>query len=773
MAKEDLGVFIALEGTDGSGKTTQFKLLKNNLLRQGYEVEVFDFPQYDKPSSFFVREYLNGKYGSTENVGPYTASLFFALDRYEAAPRIKQALSEGKIVLTNRFTASNMAHQGASFDSMEQLRGYFLWLDQIEFDTLKIPRPNISLVLRVPADAAQKLVDKKQARNYTDKKRDLHEADIDHMRKSVKVYDTLCQLFPKDFKMIDCVRDGRVLEIDKVESMVWETIRPFLPAPISQKKKINQPTKSENQYLSKENGDWRITEAGREYLQNHITNLESNIYAFKDKLSPQTIAAAMARLSRRSDSLKVTLLDEFTVDEGKDEKLIQRVLTQYGDDSVQQLLGQYVILEDISNLMTKKVERSRLAAYLEQSTRYIYFDQKDSSGNYAYYTPMNFSKETAKYYQSAMDKLFANYSQIVRGLTEYIRKHTSTNEEHRDTAWKNATKAQACDAARPALPAALKSTVGVFASAQSIEGLILRLLSDDLAESRDVGRKILTEVRKVYPAFYEKIDMQNRGLQSIAYKSVTKAKSAILAEKHLKNQYSLNQESVELTDFWPRNELEVVADILYENSSLSLREIRQDIEKWPMEKRREVIDTYVGDRINRRHKPGRALEKIHYSFDLLCDYGIFRDLQRHRIVDDMNWQKLTPRYGYDIPDLIEQAGFSELFEDNFDISLKLYSKLQQEGMESEAQYAALLGHKVRWKMTLNAREAFHMLELRTGQQGHPAYRKLCQEIYEKIAGVHPIIASSMSFVSYGSDEPLARLDSEQRSSKKMNELRNA
>lgn len=763
------GIFVALEGTDGSGKTTQFKLLKQKLESQGYSVEIFDFPQYDKPSSFFVREYLNGNYGSTKEVGPYTASLFFALDRYEAAPRIKQALADGKIVLTNRFTASNMAHQGASFDSLEQLRGYFLWLDQIEFDTLKIPRPDISLVLRVPAEAAQKLVDKKQARVYTDKKRDLHEADINHMRKSVKVYDTLCQLFPRDFKMIDCVRNGKVLEIDKVEAMVWETIRAFLPTPDSLKKKIIQPAKSENHYLSKESGEWQITEAGKGFLQKHITNLDSNIYAFRDNLSPQTIAAAMARLSRRSDSLKVTLLDEFASNGGKDEQLIQRVLTQYGDDSVQQLLGQHVVLEDISNLMTKKVERSRLAAYLEQSTRYIYFDQKDSSGNYAYYTPANFSQETAKYYQEFMDELFANYSQIVRGLTEYIRKHSTSNEH--DIAWKNATKAQACDAARPVLPAALKSTVGVFASAQSIEGMIIRLLSDDLAESHDVGRKVLAEVRKVYPAFYEKIDMQNRGLQSIAYKSVTKAKSSKLADKYLKNQYSLNQEPVELTDFWPRNELNVVADILYENSSLSLREIRQDIDKWPLDKRREVIETYVGERTNRRHKPGRAFEKIHYSFDLLCDYGIFRDLQRHRIVDDMSWQKLTPRFGFDIPDLIEQAGFSELFEDNFDISLKLYSRLQQEGMENEAQYATLLGHKVRWKMTINAREIFHILELRTSRQGHPGYRKLCQQIYDKIAEAHPIISSSMIFVDKNKDDSLNRLDSEIRASIKMNEYK--
>ncbi|MBW3569009.1 FAD-dependent thymidylate synthase [Candidatus Parcubacteria bacterium] len=767
----DKGVFIALEGTDGSGKTTQFKLLKEKLEKQGYDVEVFDFPQYDKPSSFFVREYLNGKYGSLDEVGPYTASLFFALDRYEAAPKIKQALSEGKVILTNRFTGSNMAHQGASFDSLEQLRGFFLWLDQIEFELFKIPRPDISIVLRVPAEIAQKMVDQKKSREYTEKKRDLHEADLNHLKRSVQVYDTLCQLFPKDFKLIDCAREGKVLEVGKVESMVWETVKAFLPVSGNLKKKISQTAKSENPYLSKTDGNLEITEEGKKYLEKYITNLNSNVYSFNNELSPQTIAAAMARLSRRSDSLKITLLDEFADSQHKDEKLIQRVLTAYGDDSVQQLLGQHLVLEGISNLMTKKVERSRLAAYLEQSTRYIYFDKKDASGNYPFYIPANFSNQTTKYYVEAMNKLFDNYSRIVHGLTDYIRKHSEVGEPEKDSAWLAATKAQACDAARHALPVALKSTLGIFASAQTIEGLIIRLLSDNLAESRDIGRKILDEARKVYPAFYEKADMQNRGLQNIAYKASTKNKSALLADKYLSRRYGAGDQLVELTDFWPKNELDIVADILYENSSLSLFEIRQNIERWTLDKRRGVIETYIGERTNRRHKPGRAFEKIHYSFDLLTDYGVFRDLQRHRIVDDLEWQKLSPRYGFGIPKIIEEAGYSEIFESSFDLSLKLYSRLQEDGLDQEAQYATLLGHKVRWKLTINAREAFHLLELRTGPQGHPGYRKLCQQMYAKIAETHPLIAESMNFVNNSTDEQLTRLNSELKSNKKLRQIK--
>jgi thymidylate synthase ThyX len=178
----------------------------------------------------------------------------------------------------------------------------------------------------------------------------------------------------------------------------------------------------------------------------------------------------------------------------------------------------------------------------------------------------------------------------------------------------------------------------------------------------------------------------------------------------------------------------------------------------------------MGERLNRRHRPGRALEKAHYSWDLVCDYGIFRDLQRHRMVDDMNWQQLTPRYGYEIPALVEEAGLIEKFEACFDISLKLYSLLQAAGYALEAQYATLLGHKMRWKVTYNAREAFHLHELRTSPQGHPGYRKLVLKMHEKLAEVHPQLAEAMKFVNQDEDPKLTRLAAERYTQFKLQQL---
>jgi thymidylate synthase ThyX len=210
--------------------------------------------------------------------------------------------------------------------------------------------------------------------------------------------------------------------------------------------------------------------------------------------------------------------------------------------------------------------------------------------------------------------------------------------------------------------------------------------------------------------------------------------------------------------------------MLYEPRSLSKDQLQAEVSSWPYAKKAEVLKSYMGERLNRRHRPGRALENAHYSWDLLCDYGIFRDLQRHRMVDDMNWQQLTPRYGYETPKLVEDAGLTEQFEACFDISLKLYSLLQKNGYGLEAQYATLLGHRMRWKVTYNAREAFHLHELRTSPQGHPGYRKLVLQMHEKLAEVHPLLAEAMKFVNQDEDAELTRLAAERYTQFKLEQL---
>jgi thymidylate synthase ThyX len=469
--------------------------------------------------------------------------------------------------------------------------------------------------------------------------------------------------------------------------------------------------------------------------------------------------------------MRVTILDEFAHALGKDEKLLKRVITAYGDDSVQQLVGLHVVVEDASNILTKKLEWGRLASYLEQSTRYIYYDKKDDQGEYKYFTPEQLDTETKKVYRQQLDHIFDLYSDMVHRLTKYIRENSSVPKAEQDAAWKGATRAQACDAARLMLPVAVKSTVGIYASGQALESLIMHLLSDPLPEAQITGQKMLEQSRQIIPAFLERADKPERGGAAIAYRANTAKNLKDLAEKYLPAQHSDPQtDPAELLNVWPRNELDLVPDMLYEHSTLPLAELQKEVEKWPYKKKVEVFNAYMGERLNRRHRPGRALEKAHYSWDIMCDYGIFRELQRHRMVDDMEWQQLTPRYGYETPKLIEDAGLSDMFDECFDASLKLYSLLQEKGYALEAQYATLLGHRMRWKVTYNAREAFHLHELRTTPQAHPACRKLMKYMHGKVAEKHPLMAEAMKFVNRDEDPELTRLAAERYTQYKLQQL---
>lgn len=220
------GKFIVIEGTDGSGKTEQFKKLVDKLKSDGFDVATFDFPQYDKPSSYFVKQYLNGNYGGWEEVGPYKASIFYALDRFDISRQIKEWLNKGKIVVSNRYVASNMGHQGAKISDDNERMKFFRWLDELEYSTLGIPRPDVTFVLHMPAEISQALVDKKGSREYVGGiKRDIHEADIKHLKHAEKVYLEMTRIFPKDFHLIECVKNRKLLSILEVHEELIKKLK--------------------------------------------------------------------------------------------------------------------------------------------------------------------------------------------------------------------------------------------------------------------------------------------------------------------------------------------------------------------------------------------------------------------------------------------------------------------------------------------------------------------------------------------------------------------
>lgn len=530
--------------------------------------------------------------------------------------------------------------------------------------------------------------------------------------------------------------------------------------------------KEKNPYLIAVGEKLKITKAGRKFLDEILTDSSGNVYAFYGKASPVMVAAAMARLSRRGSDLRETFLDEFALTGEEDaESLIHRVVTSFGDDSVQQLAGLHLVVEGASNILTKMLEWGRFGAYLEQSTRYIFLDEKDKDGNYRYFTPQNLKKAELAEYKKINDQIFSLYSNMVRKLTNYVReKNPEPPSETEKIAWRGATKAQACDAIRPVLPVSTKLTVGVFGSMQAIESLIVHLLSEPLLEAQLTGQQILKEARKVIPAFLERADKPDRGGAITAYRANTREKIKARSKKILAKSSKESTTLIKLLDYWPKNELDIIPHLLFATSNLSTEEIDATVNKLSAEQKNKILRDYVGTRLNRRHRPGRALEIPHYLWEVMADYGTFRDLQRHRVVDALEWQKLGISYGYEMSSLVKESGLQKEYKRCFELSEGLFRKLQEAGYEEEAQYAVLLGHRMRYRFALNARAAFHFLELRSSPQGHPGYRYICNEMHKQLSKVHPRIAKAMTFVNKDEDPKLTRMAAELATQYKLEKL---
>ncbi len=532
---------------------------------------------------------------------------------------------------------------------------------------------------------------------------------------------------------------------------------------------------TQSEFLTEVDGHTVVTPAGKEWLAKILTSTEDQVYAFMSEADPVIVAAAMARLSRRAGDMRVALLDEFAGDPADAPKLIKRVVTEYGDDSVQQLITIQFVVEGASNILTKLLEWGRIgAAYLEQSTRYIYFDEKGPDGRYLFYVPESLEPVLAQRYERDMNTIFDIYSEVVRRVTEHVRATNPRPDKAEDPfghkGWPAVTRAQACDAARPLLPVATKSTVGFAMSAQAVDALVMRLLAHELPEAQAVGRKILDHARLVVPAFLERTDRPDRGGLTTEYWRGTTSAMAELADELLPAEPAWwDMRSVKLTSYWPHSELDLAPAMLFDHCGLSLRGIQTQLEMHRDSHRvkEQILQAYVGDRLNRRHKPGRALETAHFSWELVADYGVFRDLQRHRMVDDLRWQQLHPGFGYEVPELVIKAGCGGLFEQAYAISEQLFSAMATEHAV-EAQYATLLGHRMRFCMTTNLRELFHMLELRTSPQGHPGYRKLCQEMYRELRFVYPRLAAAMQFVNQSDNlDELTRMAAERATAAKL------
>jgi thymidylate synthase ThyX len=514
-----------------------------------------------------------------------------------------------------------------------------------------------------------------------------------------------------------------------------------------------------------------FTEEERRLLSPHVTNLDRPVFALVNL--PETIKGALfARYSRYPGTLRRLYLEEFAADvpeggrpfEGEEGEraagLYERVFMGYGDDSIAQVGGAHVACEWVSNVLTKVLQRGRLAAYLEQSTRYIPYDQPLPEGGYRYFA----GEELGPEYAAAMDELFSIYSRSLAQVREWAAERWPRGDEP-EAAWERSIKAKALDLLRGLLPASTLSHVGIFASGQAYEGLLLRMMASPLPEARHFATMILDELKKVMPSFVARVDRPDRGGEWISYlESRREAAERWVSRLGLDRPEGSDAPSVELVDV-EGSEDELIAASLFESSAEPERSILDRVRALPPDEQAEMIADLVGDRPNRRHRPGRGWEAVRYRFEIVSDYGGFRDLQRHRMLT-CQWQRLSPDLGAGIPDEVREAGAGDEYERALEISRAEYERLTEAGLREAAPYALCLGYRIRYLLDLNAREAMHLIELRSGREGHPTYRAVAQAMQERIASVHPAIAAAMTHVDASTEPRLERIMSEIRTHRK-------
>jgi thymidylate synthase ThyX len=528
-------------------------------------------------------------------------------------------------------------------------------------------------------------------------------------------------------------------------------------------------------------------------LDQHFSNTDKHVFAI---ITPRQVdrGALMSRYSRSDKTMRKIFLDEFVTNPNRGKEFYSKILSEYGDDSVAELGEAQLAVEWISNIAAKKIEDRRIGlSYLEKSSRYIPFDKKVGN-KYKYYRDERILKSKyADLYIESCDYAFDVYSKSIDLMQKFISEiepiddfvyfdsisisekpfSKLTNKQDIESARKvyNSTvRSRALDILRNLLPAATLTNLGITGNGRAFEYLLTKLYCSELTELRNLANLLNSELDCVIPSFIKRVNEKHgKSLQSFIIN--TNREISKLTDKYLgKLQPDYSPQDIRLIDYTNSKDalVKVVSAILYENAhGQALYDIVKLVESFTQEKIKEIIFAYTKFRGNRRHRPGRAFEMVEYLFEMFTNFGMFRDLHRHRILT-IERQLLSTKHGYDIPKEVIYSGIEKDFKDCMYLSDNVYRKLVKT-MPFEAQYAVNFAYKYPYFIKINLRELYHMVELRTTAQGHPDYRYICQEIYKKVNDVHPLLAKGMKFVDLNRYE-LGRFETEKRREMKRREL---
>ena len=463
----------------------------------------------------------------------------------------------------------------------------------------------------------------------------------------------------------------------------------------------------------------RFTSDEEAVLRRYVTNLDQPVFALVNL--PEVVKGALfARYSRSPKSLRRLFLDEFvgdldvagdagidaTVGLERAEQLYEKVFVEYGDDSVAQLGGVHLACEQSSNVLSKVLEWGRLMSYLEQSTRYISYNQRLANGLYRYFRPPEIldSPHGARFV-GEMDRIFDTYGALLPRMQAWIVERFPQQAGHSDFVYRQAIRAKSLDALRGLLPAASLSNIGMYGTGQSYEQLLLRMRAHPLPEARHYAELMLVELRKVIPSFLQRVDVAERGGAWSAYLATTQATTGRLVARLWPDLHEPGSgaeptsDEVTLLDYDPDGEEKVLVAACFSHLGCSEREAARRVRQLSHDDRVALLRAYVGDRRNRRHRPGRAFERTDYRFELVTDYGAFRDLQRHRMLT-IEWQRLGISLGYDMPDPVSAAGLEVRYDEAIGRAEDLYRSLLPDFPE-QASYAVALAHRIRYIMQFN------------------------------------------------------------------------
>jgi len=530
----------------------------------------------------------------------------------------------------------------------------------------------------------------------------------------------------------------------------------------------------------------------RKILSNHFSNAEENVFAV---ITPRQVdrGALMSRYSRTDKSMRRIFLDEFLKNKNRGEEFYNRVLLEYGDDSVAELGEAQIAIEGLSNIAVKKIEDRRIGlSYLEKSSRYVAWNKKEN-GKYRFYRDAEISKSRfADMYEESCNFSFDIYSNNIEPMINYVReKYPIEKYSFKDSTdgkeklfsklkndadiksanmiYKGSTKAKALDILRGLLPASTLTNVGITGNGRAFEYLLTVLGSSDLKEEQDLASKIKKELDTTIKSFVRRAD-DKYGKAFQKYLKDIKNTSRRITLKEIKPNPKKGTVT-KLVDYESENSAidKIITGIMYEQSpSTSYQDILKHVKKMPKENKKKVIEEFVKIRTNRRHRPSRAFENIYYTFDLCNNFGMFRDFHRHRALT-LERQLLTTDHGYNMPNEIKILGIEKDYTECMKKTKETFENMRKRFPE-QAQYVVNFGYNYPYFMKFNLREACHLIELRTVPQGHVDYRRVAQQMFKQINKVHPNLSKIMKYVDM-KEYDLERFESEKRTEEKRKNLK--